>query len=79
MDWNSGFSGHDLLGVLFMSGEAQAVEQCLVTDETVTDNHAGLLWQKATASPMNWDAAMIYTANLSLGGKTGWRLPTKMN
>ncbi len=80
MDWNTGFLATMFcVAVLFMSGEAQAIEQCLVTDETVTDNHAGLLWQKETASPMNWDSAMSYAASLSLGGKMAGGCRPKMN
>ncbi len=60
-----------------MSGEAQA-QQCVDNgDGTVTDNLMGLMWQKATAGPMNWDTAMSYASGLSLGGHSGWRLPSR--
>jgi len=52
-------------------------EQCVDNGNgTVTDKGSGLMWQKETAGPMSWEAAMGYAAGLNLGGKTGWRLPT---
>ncbi len=63
------------LAGLVMSGTALA-QQCVDNgDGTVTDKGAGLMWQKATAGRMNWDAAMSYASGLSLGGHSGWRLP----
>jgi hypothetical protein len=60
-----------------MSGTAFA-QQCVDNgDGTVTDKGAGLMWQKATAGPMNWDADMSYASSLSLGGHSGWRLPSR--
>ncbi len=44
---------------------------------TVTDTRTSLMWQKATAGPMDWDTAMSYASGLSLGGHSGWRLPNK--
>jgi len=62
---------------LVMSGAVMA-QQCVDNGNgTVTDNGTGLMWQKETAGPMDWNAAMSYAAGLNLGGKTGWRLPTK--
>jgi hypothetical protein len=59
---------------LVMSGTAFA-QQCVDNgDGTVTDNGTGLMWQKATAGPMNWDAAMNYTSGLSLAGHSDWAL-----
>ncbi len=63
------------LAGLIVSGTALA-QQCVDNGNgTVTDKGAGLMWQKATAGPMNWDAAMSYPSGLSLGGHSGWRLP----
>ncbi|WP_031388478.1 Lcl C-terminal domain-containing protein [Desulfonatronum thiodismutans] len=62
---------------LVVSGAALA-QPCVDNgDGTVTDNGTGLMWQKATAGPMNWFAAMSYANSLSLGGHLGWRLPSK--
>ena len=53
-------------------------QQCVDNgDGTVTDNSTGLMWQKATAGPMNWNTAMNYASSLSLGGHSGWRLPSR--
>jgi len=43
---------------------------------TVTDNITGLMWQKVDAGEMTWDNAVAGATTLSLGGLTGWRLPT---
>ncbi|WP_051434679.1 DUF1566 domain-containing protein [Desulfonatronum lacustre] len=60
---------------LVLSGTAFA-DRCVDNgDGTVTDNGTGLMWQKATAGPMNWDAAMSYASGLSLAGRSDWRLP----
>ena len=62
---------------LVMSGTAFA-ERCVDNgDGTVTDNSTRLMWQKAGAGPMNWDAAMSYASGLSLGEYSDWRLPSK--
>jgi len=63
---------------LVMAGAVMAAEQCVDNGNgTVTDNSSGLMWQKETAGPMNWNDATSYAAGLNLGGKPGWRLPTK--
>ena len=46
-------------------------------DGTIIDAHAALMWQKATAGPMDWSDAMSYASGLSLGGHSDWKLPTK--
>ena len=64
------------LSGLVMSGEAQA-QQCVDNgDGTVTDNGNFLMWQKETAGPMNYFNAWSYLNGLSLGGHSGWRLPS---
>jgi hypothetical protein len=45
-------------------------------DGTVTDKVTGLLWQQADSGEMTWEHARDYCAALSLGGKSGWRLPS---
>lgn len=43
---------------------------------TITDNATGLMWQQADDGTMrNWENALSYCENLSLGGHTDWRLP----
>jgi hypothetical protein len=42
-----------------------------------TDPATGLTWTKNdNGSEANWNLANAYCANLQLGGKSGWRLPT---
>ena len=45
-------------------------------DGSVTDRVTGLLWQQNDGGEMTWEHARDYCAALSLGGKTGWRLPS---
>jgi hypothetical protein len=45
-------------------------------DETVTDEGAGLMWQKTPSSETYiWKDALKYCRNLDLGGHYDWRLP----
>lgn len=44
-------------------------------DGTVTDLNAGLMWMKDETPELNWDGAMKYCAELTLGGHTDWRVP----
>lgn len=45
---------------------------------TVTDRLTGLVWQKADGGEMTWEKAKSYAADLKLGGRDDWRLPTSM-
>lgn len=45
-------------------------------DGTVTDANAGLMWQKATSTGIDYFTAQSYCSTLSLGGHSGWRVPT---
>lgn len=45
---------------------------------TVIDNNTGLMWQQQDDGiTRSWDEAGTYCGSLNLGGKTGWRLPSK--
>jgi hypothetical protein len=45
-------------------------------DGTVTDLATGLMWQKADSGRgMDWEMALKYAENLTLGGHDDWRLP----
>lgn len=45
-------------------------------NQTITDNATGLMWQKTTTSEgLNWEDALKYAENLTLGGYDDWRLP----
>lgn len=62
-----------------ITADAPPASAYATTVDTVTDTVTGLLWQRA-APPVRykWDAAQTYCQNLSLGGRTGWRLPTRI-
>lgn len=45
-------------------------------DGTVTDHLTGLIWEQIPNPNSNvWEQALIYAENLSIAGKTDWRLP----
>ena len=45
-------------------------------DGTITDLATGLMWQQADSQRgMDWEDALFYADNLSLGGYDDWRLP----
>lgn len=45
-------------------------------DGTVEDKGTGLIWQKNDSEKrLNWEQALGYCENLSLGGRNDWRLP----
>jgi hypothetical protein len=48
-------------------------------NDTVTDTSTGLVWQKAPdrEAAMSWDDACRFAESLYLGGRSGWRLPSK--
>lgn len=49
---------------------------CVLTNTAVRDNETGLVWQKAPTFSGNWQEAQHNCANLILGLRRGWRLPT---
>jgi hypothetical protein len=67
-------AGLIVTGTAFSAGGQQCVDN---EDGTITDKNTGLMWQKATAGPMNWNDAKGYAYCLSLAGHSDWRLPTK--
>ncbi len=47
-------------------------------DGTVTDSETGLIWQKTpSAETKNWQDALAACTDLSLAGKSDWRLPNR--
>jgi len=45
-------------------------------DETISDTATGLMWQKNdNGSSIDWDSAISYCEDLSLAGKSDWRVP----
>ena len=46
------------------------------SDETVTDNVTGLMWQQEDDDVRrDWEDALVYCEELDLAGYTDWRLP----
>jgi len=45
------------------------------TEEIVTDNTTGLIWQDNETVSMPWENAINYCESLTLGGYSDWRLP----
>lgn len=43
---------------------------------TITDNVTGLMWQQVDGGEMTFESAITYCNTLTLGGYSGWRLPT---
>jgi len=43
---------------------------------TITDNITGLMWQQVDGGEMTFENANTYCNTLTLGGLSGWRLPT---
>ncbi len=46
------------------------------SNETITDNITGLMWQQTDGGEMTIENAFIYAENLTLGGFSDWRLPS---
>ena len=45
------------------------------TDGTITDQDTNLTWQQSEGGTNDWDSALNYCENLSLGTHSDWRLP----
>ncbi|MFO8057317.1 MAG: S8 family serine peptidase, partial [bacterium] len=43
----------------------------------ISDSNTGLLWEKGQSDILDWQNAMQYCQDLSLGGSNSWRAPTK--
>ncbi len=52
----------------------------VLNDEAVLDKETGLVWavNANLGGTRTWQAAINYCANLSLGGRKGWRLPNRV-
>lgn len=46
-------------------------------DDTIIDGVTGLIWRKQTDKELIWSDALNYCNNLTLGGQTDWRLPSR--
>jgi hypothetical protein len=45
----------------------------------IYDTDRDITWYNPDSSPMTWDQAMSWAANLAAGGVEGWRLPSALN
>ncbi|MFH1412671.1 MAG: DUF1566 domain-containing protein [bacterium] len=48
-------------------------------NDTVTDNHTGLIWQEYDQTARNWEDAKSYCDTLTLGSSSAWRLPSAVD
>ena len=81
-------TGSSLVGACPSAGEPGAGQDgCYATHpssyttatDTVEDQVTGLLWQRvAPVQTYDWWDARAYCAGLDLGGRTDWRLPTRL-
>lgn len=46
-------------------------------DRTVTDTSTCLMWQQGTTEHLNWEEAISFCENLTLGEYEDWRLPSR--
>jgi hypothetical protein len=54
--------------------------KCVMDGEAILDNQTGLIWARNTAileKPLPWKEAMKFVEVVQIGGKNGWRLPTR--
>jgi len=49
----------------------------VASENIVTDEKIGLIWQDTPAEPMAWEDALLYCEELNLGDQSDWRLPNK--
>lgn len=66
-------------GVRCVAGGPAKTATCQYSADqsTVKDNGTGLIWQRhVDFDTLDWNKAKAYCSNLSLGGVSGWRLPT---
>jgi hypothetical protein len=64
--------------VLFAFGSAHA---SLINNDNnlIYDTDLNITWYNPSITNMTWNQAMSWTANLTIGGVTDWRLPTALN
>jgi hypothetical protein len=60
------------------AGQSGSLDHLVLNnDNTVTDTHTGLMWQKdGSTGTMNWENAISYCENLEEAGYSDWRMPT---
>lgn len=80
--WKIIFRTMVLTFMLCLTGMLMSVSafvlQCVDNkDGTVTDNTTGLIWQKDSDGPMNWDDAKRHVQGRTLSGHSGFRLPSR--
>jgi hypothetical protein len=48
-------------------------------NDLIYDTDLDITWYNPNISAMNWDHAMAWVEGLTVGGVTGWRLPSALN
>ena len=54
--------------------------KCVMGGEAVLDNQTGFVWVRDSqflGKKVSWEDAVKFCVSMSLGGKKGWRLPTR--
>ena len=54
--------------------------KCVIGGEAILDNQTGLVWARDAqilGKKVSWEEAVNYCESMDLGGKKGWRLPTR--
>jgi hypothetical protein len=68
-----------LLAVRATGADAPPCRYAFPGNGTVVDTKTGLTWEQSEgfpSPPLDWPTAKAFCANLNLGGRSGWRLPT---
>lgn len=87
IETNSWMENCPVAGESFYGQDAQyeALDLCLdhsytvsgTTQEIVTDNVTGLIWQRSFSTGKTWQEAVDICDTLDFAGQTDWRLPTR--
>ncbi|MBH1988775.1 MAG: DUF1566 domain-containing protein [Myxococcaceae bacterium] len=77
--WNPEWANWNVVTGVYRDATNQTERYNETIPGLVTDIRTGLQWEKSLKqSTSNWTIAQTYCEQLSLGGYTDWRLPTRM-
>ncbi len=65
-----------LVGTRHPAQASAPMSQYTIGTDTVTDTRTLLVWERAPSGRLQWKEALARCRALTLGGMTGWRLPT---